>query len=209
MAADATVPNNFVTGTPAVADDVDANFTAILTWLNTNAVHLDGSKAFTGAPSYAADPSTGNELARKSYVDAKADPRCGAWVARSSSDQTFAPGANAAFSFDTEVADSDGFWTSGSTVTIPTGKSGVYAITAALFNIGGLAPSNSFFGAYISMSGHANVSLGYTSNVSTEASGSAIVPLPAGSTVQVFVKNGSGSTSITAKCYLYVYRVSA
>lgn len=69
MAANITVTNNFVAGTPAVADAVDQNFSDITTWVNTNAVHLDGSKAFTGAPSYAADPVSANQLARKGYVD--------------------------------------------------------------------------------------------------------------------------------------------
>lgn len=69
MAANAAVTYNFVAGNPAVADNVDQNFADIVTWINTNAVHLDGSKAFTGAPSYAADPTSANQLARKSYVD--------------------------------------------------------------------------------------------------------------------------------------------
>jgi hypothetical protein len=70
MATDASVPNNFTVGTPAVADDVDANFDAITTWINTNAVHLDASKAFTAVPSGpATDPSSDNQLTRKAYVD--------------------------------------------------------------------------------------------------------------------------------------------
>lgn len=70
MATDAAVTNNFTAGTPAVADDVDTNFADLVTWLNTNAVHLDGSKAFTGIPSGpASDPSTANQLTRKAYVD--------------------------------------------------------------------------------------------------------------------------------------------
>lgn len=69
MAANVAVTYNFVAGNPAVADSVDTNFSDIVSWINTNAVHLDGSKAFTGAPTYGADPTSGNELARKSYVD--------------------------------------------------------------------------------------------------------------------------------------------
>lgn len=70
MATDAAVTNNFTAGTPAVADDVDTNFADLVTWLNTNAVHLDGSKAFTGIPSGpASDPTTANQLTRKAYVD--------------------------------------------------------------------------------------------------------------------------------------------
>lgn len=72
MAANVSVTYDFSAGTPAIADDVDQNFTDIVDWINTNAVHLDGSKAFTNVPSGpATDPSTGNQLTRKAYVDAK------------------------------------------------------------------------------------------------------------------------------------------
>jgi hypothetical protein len=70
MATDASVPNNFVAGTPSVADDVDANFAAVVNWINANAVHLDASKAFTAVPSGpASDPTSANQLTRKAYVD--------------------------------------------------------------------------------------------------------------------------------------------
>lgn len=70
MATDVSVPNNFTVGTPAVADDVDANFAAVVTWINTNAVHLDASKAFTSVPSGpATDPTSDNQLTRKAFVD--------------------------------------------------------------------------------------------------------------------------------------------
>lgn len=78
MATDVSVPNNFTAGTPSVADDVDANFAAVVTWINANAVHLDASKAFTSVPSGpATDPTSDNQLARKLYVDNKvaAGPR--------------------------------------------------------------------------------------------------------------------------------------
>jgi microcystin-dependent protein len=71
MAANSSVTYNFVAGTPSVADNVDQNFTDLVNWINTNAVHLDGSKAFTAVPSGpATDPVSANELARKAYVDA-------------------------------------------------------------------------------------------------------------------------------------------
>jgi microcystin-dependent protein len=71
MATAVSVTYNFVAGTPSVADNVDQNFTDLVTWINTNAVHLDGSKAFTAVPSGpATDPVSANELARKAYVDA-------------------------------------------------------------------------------------------------------------------------------------------
>ena len=71
MATNVAVSNNFVQGTPSVADDVDQNFTDIVTWINANAVHLDGAKAFTGVLTLAGvDPTLPNHAVRKAYVDA-------------------------------------------------------------------------------------------------------------------------------------------
>jgi hypothetical protein len=76
MAADLTIPNNFVAGTPAVADQVDQNFDAVRVWINANAVHLDASKAFTNVPSGPnTDPTSANHLTRKAYVDAQVAAR--------------------------------------------------------------------------------------------------------------------------------------
>lgn len=48
--ATASVPNgNFVNGTPADADEVDANFAALVSFLNNSVVHRDGTKAMTAA----------------------------------------------------------------------------------------------------------------------------------------------------------------
>lgn len=71
MAANATVTYNFVQGTPANAGDVNTNFADLVTWINTNATHLDGTKAFTGLVTLpATSPSTVNHATRKGYVDA-------------------------------------------------------------------------------------------------------------------------------------------
>jgi hypothetical protein len=71
MASDVAVTYNFTNTTNADAEQVDTNYADLVTWINTNAVHLDASKAFTGVPSGpATDPSTANQLSRKSYVDA-------------------------------------------------------------------------------------------------------------------------------------------
>lgn len=72
MASNVSVTYNFVAGTAAVADQVDVNFNDVVSWVNTNATHLDGSKAFTGIPSGpSSDPTTANQLTRKAYVDKK------------------------------------------------------------------------------------------------------------------------------------------
>lgn len=71
MAANVSVTYSFTNGATADADQVNQNYDDLVTWINTNAVHLDGSKAFTSAPTYAADPTSNNQLARKYYVDNK------------------------------------------------------------------------------------------------------------------------------------------
>jgi hypothetical protein len=72
MATAASVTYSFTVGTAAVAAEVNQDFTDLVTWINTNAVHLDGSKPFTAVPSGpAVDPSSDNQLARKAYVDLK------------------------------------------------------------------------------------------------------------------------------------------
>lgn len=71
MASNATVTYSFVQGTPANAVEVNTNFTDVITWINTNAAHLDGTKAFTGLVTLpATTPSNANHATRKGYVDA-------------------------------------------------------------------------------------------------------------------------------------------
>lgn len=68
--ADVTVPNTLANGTTADAADVQANFDALVSWINTNAIRKDGTIAFTAVPTGpASDPSSDNQLARKKYVD--------------------------------------------------------------------------------------------------------------------------------------------
>lgn len=71
--ATASVPYpDFVNGTTADADQVDANFTSLVTFLNGSVVHLDGSKTMTGALTLSGDPSASLHAAPKQYVDARA-----------------------------------------------------------------------------------------------------------------------------------------
>lgn len=46
--ATASVTNTFVASTAAVASEVNTNFTDLVTFLNNQVIHKDGSKAFTG-----------------------------------------------------------------------------------------------------------------------------------------------------------------
>lgn len=47
--ATASVPTSFTNGTAADAGEVNANFTALVNFLNNNTIHKDGSKAMTAA----------------------------------------------------------------------------------------------------------------------------------------------------------------
>lgn len=68
--ATASVPNTFSALTKAKSAEVNANFTALLDFLNGSVVHTDASKAFTGIPSGpAVNPTTDNQFTRKKYVD--------------------------------------------------------------------------------------------------------------------------------------------
>lgn len=71
--ATASTTYTFTDGTAAVADEVNQNFTDVVSFLNDSVVHRDGSNAFTAVPTGpSTDPSTDNHLTRKAYVDKKA-----------------------------------------------------------------------------------------------------------------------------------------
>lgn len=123
-----SIPNSIANGDALDATKVQENFDEIETW-SASTILTDGSVAFTGVPSGpSTDPSSANHLARKSYVDARADPRCGGhWYFSGNNGTTV--GLNT-ITFNNEAVDTDGFLTpSSSTCTIPAGKGGVYALT--------------------------------------------------------------------------------
>lgn len=66
-------PFVFAAGAPAVGGQVNGDFDAIFTWINTGgAMWSDASVAFTNTPAGPnSDPTSANQLARKAYVDAK------------------------------------------------------------------------------------------------------------------------------------------
>lgn len=66
-----TIPNKFVEGTPAEADQVNANFDTVATQINNDMVHADGSVSMTGALTLPGDPASNLQAAPKQYVDAK------------------------------------------------------------------------------------------------------------------------------------------
>jgi hypothetical protein len=68
--ATSSVTYTFTALTKAQAAQVNQNFTNLTTFLNTDVVHVDGSKSMTGALTLPnSDPSNNNHAARKKYVD--------------------------------------------------------------------------------------------------------------------------------------------
>jgi hypothetical protein len=67
--ATTSVPYSFTNATNADATKVNADFTALINFINTEVIHRDGSIAFTALPTLAADPTVSTQAARKGYVD--------------------------------------------------------------------------------------------------------------------------------------------
>lgn len=67
--ATATVSHVMVANTTALASETNTNFTNLLTFLNTDVIHVDGSKAMTGELTLSGAPTANNSAARKLYVD--------------------------------------------------------------------------------------------------------------------------------------------
>jgi hypothetical protein len=66
----ASVSFSFVPNTLIQASQANTNFADLVTFLNSSTMHRDASAAFTAVPSGPAlDPTSANQLARKSYVD--------------------------------------------------------------------------------------------------------------------------------------------
>jgi len=68
--ATAAVTNTFAAGTLIESAEANTNFQDLVSFLNTQAIHKDGTIAFTGTPSGpGSDPVSDNQYARKLYVD--------------------------------------------------------------------------------------------------------------------------------------------
>lgn len=169
---------DILNGTPGDATDVEFNFNTIETYFADQDARLDILES-----------------------------RVGCSLTRAAS-QSFSSGGNTSISWDTEVSDSDGLWSSGSAVTIPTGKGGLYAATLRVVWSAELSDADSFIwirrnsdGLYWSQNCSPS-----TSSVGGPSGHSIVVPIVAGDIFTAGVSNGSASTqNITAR--FDVYRV--
>ena len=145
-----SVTNTFVDATAAEAGEVNENFDDIVTFVNADVIHRDASIAFTAVPTGpSTDPSSANQLSRKSYVDAgdatnaaaiaaeavtralHVNPRRG--VQLNSNTNTIGAGATANIVFASEAGDAD-FWTSGANLVFPV--AGIYVAEAIVTAVG-------------------------------------------------------------------------
>lgn len=95
----ASVTTNFVNGTVIDADVVDQNFTDLVTFANSHLVHNHDA----------------------------AVTRRGVRLHKSAS--SVGSGSVTAITWGDENQDTDGYWSAGTTVTIPAGMAGIYVIT--------------------------------------------------------------------------------
>jgi hypothetical protein len=205
MAADASVPYNFTAGLPSVADDVDANFTAVINWINTNAVHLDASKAFAGVPSGpATDPTSDNQLTRKAYVDAKI-PFSTLFRARlgRATAVVVSSGSPLGVTWLTESADPNNFWTSGTNLTVPSGGTGLYAWgISSTIDVG-----TSTTWRVVDGSGN-SLATGLAGSATTTQRASGTLMLTTGDVLSVRIEHSAGANRSYSDTTLYLVRIS-
>lgn len=68
-----TRSNTFTTGETILAAEVNEDLNDLFALINDEMIHADGTNAFTAVPAGPSlDPSTANQLTRKSYVDKRA-----------------------------------------------------------------------------------------------------------------------------------------
>lgn len=67
--ATVSVPYSFTNGNNADATQVNADFAALVNFINTEVVQRDASVAFTALPTLPSNPTLTNQAARKGYVD--------------------------------------------------------------------------------------------------------------------------------------------
>lgn len=128
--ATATKTYTFTASTRAIASEVNQNFDDVLSFLNNNVAHLDGSKTFTAYPQVSSGVNFselgGTYLAPKSYVDT-ATPFAGCRADGSSFSISNATWSN--MQLTSEAWDSHDFHdtvTNNGRFTVPTGLGGKY-----------------------------------------------------------------------------------
>lgn len=215
-----SLPNTIANGQAGDASKVQQNFDAIVTDSNANLIKKDGTLQMTGQLSLlASDPTLADHAARKSYVDAgdateaaarvagdKAPPRIGVEVKRNAA-LTVADAIATLVPFDTEISDSDGYFTPTSTaITVPAGLGGVY-----LISVEGIIPSGTLWTSFtLKINGAATAYPSGDMTAATSALGgiTRLAVLAAGNTVTLEVLQNSGSTRTITVNAVRLLRIS-
>ena len=207
-----SIPNDITNGATSDATKVQANFDAIETFANDETLKKDGSTTATGLLTLlASDPTADDHAARKKYVDDEVTAALarvgGEWTDEDSA-STYTHNATTVVVFDTEVSDTDAIGTAGgNTFTVPTGKGGLYAMSAMA--------STWYTGAAPGLSSHVcNIVVNGTDTYASQDGGSSvvdffqvIVPLAAGDTVQVSYFAACPSSSLGQNTTFRMFRV--
>jgi hypothetical protein len=220
MAANLALPYTHTAGAPQDASQFMANLNAIITWFVSNVAQLDGSKAMTGqltGPNL--DPATSAQYARKSYVDAlitaeasarstaDASPTRHGCQAKRAAVQSIPSGSETLVIFDTETYDTDAmFAPGGTTVTIPVGGTGRYAVFVCA-----QMTTTAFFTGNLKVNGSTVMTIGGLADVNGTnyyAASTYFATLNAGDLVTFTLTQNAGSSK-NATATLIVHRLGA
>lgn len=113
-------------GTTADAAEVDGNFDILATFVDGELINRDGSITMTGELTLSSSTPSGDLVAAsRGFVKATDSTALTAKFTRST-DIVVAASGTGSVTFEAETADTDGWWSSGTTFTCP--ADGVYAI---------------------------------------------------------------------------------
>ena len=175
----ASVTHNFTNGLIGDADQVDQNFTDLVTFLNSHVVHNHDALL------------TRHGVRLHKTVSAVAS------------------GASTSITWSDEREDTDGYWSAGTTVTIPAAMAGVYAITFASEGIIGAGRSFIEIATTIT-SGLVNIPAfyrGWFDPSEDRGFATAITPLGVGDSFVCNVFHSTGA-SVNFESFLSCYRTS-
>lgn len=127
----------------------------------------------------------------------------GTWTR--AANQAINSGTITSISWDTEVADSDGFCTpTSSTITIPAGLGGLYAVSARVTHAWQNNGSLEFMRIVCSSAGTYSWEGDANNAVALQLAGTIVVPLAAAETITVaYLQGTGGAQNVTARIDLY------
>lgn len=209
----ASVPNAFVNGTNADALAVNANFTALVDFINQQCIQKDGSLAFTQIPTGPnANPTTDNQFTRKRYVDdtvANAVPQSAykeLHLVRST-DQSATPGPGwTNIIWNSTVTNVSGWTVDGAGVVTVNPNPGLYAV---MLGVVASAPAT-VWSAELRSTAWSALPILDSENASgaTALQVGGVVLLQAGDTLQAWVRNNDTTNAFNFQARLWMVRLA-